>query len=363
METQVLKTHGNPDYDMIVFCHLRWDFVYQRPQHIISRLAKDYKILVVEEPTPTRLNGHSPLEVREITANIHVFRPPVQSIEKIGAFLKKHLKKQTFPVGWFYSPAFIPVLEHLEFDSVIYDCMDELSLFKGASAHLIDQEKQLLAAADIVYTGGKSLYESKKQKHHNVYCFPSSVDVAHFANENAESIEKPNDLRDIPQPIVGYYGVIDERIDLELLKKTAAKCASTSFVMIGPLCKIEEHDLPKADNIYYLGMKSYEELPAYLHYFDIAMMPFALNDSTKYISPTKTLEYMSAYKPIISTRIKDVVRDYSHCISLVTDENDFADAIEKASTRDLSDYAEILEKTSWDATAEKMSSIIQKVIA
>lgn len=363
METQVFNPGTSHNYDMIVFCHLRWDFVYQRPQHIISRLAKDYKILVVEEPQPTRLNGNSPLEIREITSNIHVFRPPVQSIEKIGAFLKKHLKKQSFPVGWFYSPAFVPVLDQLEFDSVIYDCMDELSLFKGASMQLIDQERQLMAAADIVYTGGKSLYESKKQKHHNVYCFPSSVDVAHFANENTGNIELPHDMQNIPQPIVGYYGVIDERIDLELLRNTAAKCPSTSFVMIGPLCKIEDHDLPKADNIYYLGMKSYDELPAYLHFFDIAMMPFALNDSTKYISPTKTLEYMSAYKPIISTQIKDVVRDYSHCVALVKDENDFAEAIAQAPTADLSAYGEILEKTSWDATAEQMSSIIQKVIA
>lgn len=359
METHALKTNANPEYDMVVFCHLRWDFVYQRPQHLISRLAREYKILVVEEPQPTRLNGNSPLEVREITPNIHVFRPPVQDIDSIGSFLKKHLKKQSFPVGWFYSPAFISVLEHFDFETVIYDCMDELSLFKGASPKLIDQEKQLLAAADIVYTGGKSLYESKKQKHHNVFCFPSSVDIEHFANHKSGEILKPEDLKNIPSPIVGYYGVIDERIDLNLLKDTAAKRPETSFVMIGPLCKIEDHDLPKADNIYYLGMKSYEELPQYLHFFDIAMMPFALNDSTKYISPTKTLEYMSAYKPIISTKIRDVVRDYSSCIALIETADDFAMAIEEAPKRDLSAYDEILQKTSWDATAEQMSSIIQ----
>ena len=363
METHAPKPKANPEYDMIVFCHLRWDFVYQRPQHIISRLAKDYRILVVEEPQPTRLNGNSPLEVREITPNIHVFRPPVQSIKSIGTFLKKHLKKQTFPVGWFYSPAFVPVLEYLDFETVVYDCMDELSLFKGASAELISQEKQLLAAADIVYTGGKSLYESKKQKHHNVFCFPSSVDIGHFASENNTEISLPDDLKDIPTPIVGYYGVIDERIDLDLLKETAAKCPDTSFVMIGPLCKIEDHDLPRAKNIHYLGMKSYEELPQYLHFFDVAMMPFALNDSTKYISPTKTLEYMSAYKPIISTKVRDVVRDYSNCIALIDDAENFAKAISEAPERDLSEYGQILEKTSWDATAEQMSSIIQKVTA
>ncbi len=359
METNPKSNHL--DYDMIVFCHLRWDFVYQRPQHLITRLAKDYKILVVEEPQPTRLNGHSPLEVREVAPNIHVFRPPVQSIESIGPFLKKHLKNRVFPIGWFYSPAFISVLETLEFDSVVYDCMDELSLFRGAPMQLIDQENQLLAAADVVYTGGKSLYESKKLKHHNVFCFPSSVDINHFSNVTGDRI--PDDLQEIPQPVVGYYGVIDERIDLDLLRKTADKSPETSFVMIGPLCKISESDLPQAENIYYLGMKSYDELPQYLHHFKIAMMPFALNDATKFISPTKTLEYMSANKPIISTRIKDVERDYSKCILLINDENDFCEAIEKASSQDLSEYQEILEKTSWDNTAESMKNIIEKVTA
>lgn len=359
METN--KKSNQHDYDMIVFCHLRWDFVYQRPQHLITRLAKDYKILVVEEPQPTRLNGHSPLEVREVAPNIHVFRPPVQSIESIGPFLKKHLKNRVFPVGWFYSPAFISVLETLEFDSVVYDCMDELSLFRGAPAHLIEQENQLLAAADVVYTGGKSLYESKKLKHHNVHCFPSSVDTHHFAQVDKNNT--PEDLRDIPQPIVGYYGVIDERIDLELLKNTAAKSPDTSFVMIGPLCKISENDLPRAQNIYYLGMKSYDELLQYLQHFKIAMMPFALNDATKFISPTKTLEYMSANKPIISTRIKDVERDYSNCILLIDNEDDFCEAIKKAPLQDLREYKEILEKTSWDNTAEGMKNIIEKVTA
>lgn len=349
------------DYDMIVFCHLRWDFVYQRPQHLITRLAKNYRILVVEEPQPTTLNGHSPFEVREVQPNIHVLRPPVQSMESIGPFLKKHLKNRVFPIGWFYSPSFISVLETLDFGTVVYDCMDELSLFRGAPAQLIDQENQLLAAADIVYTGGKSLFESKKLKHHNVFCFPSSVDINHFSN--VSDLSMPDDLKEIPQPIVGYYGVIDERIDLDLLRKTAAKSPETSFVMIGPLCKISESNLPQADNIHYLGMKSYGELPQYLQHFKIAMMPFALNDATKFISPTKTLEYMSANKPIISTRIKDVERDYSNCILLINDENDFCEAINKASSQDLGEYRKILEKTSWDTTAESMKNIIEKVTA
>ena len=359
MKNNSLRTNESQKYDMIVFCHLRWDFVYQRPQHIISRLAKDYKILVVEEPLKKN-QEKAVFSVKKLNSQIHICQPPVDHIDEIGPYLKKHLKQTDFDLGWFYSAAFVSVLETLDFESVVYDCMDELSLFKGASSKLLDQEKQLLAAADVVYTGGKSLYESKKLKHHNVFCFPSSVDIDHFASRNNP---KPADLEGIPSPIIGYYGVIDERIDLDLLKETAAQSPDASFVMIGPLCKIEEKDLPRAQNIYYLGMKSYDELPSYLQHFDVAMMPFALNDSTKFISPTKTLEYMAAEKPIISTRIKDVERDYSNCVMLIDDAEDFITAIKNPKQNFRREYREILEKTSWDSTAENMRLMIKRAIA
>lgn len=362
MGKEILLPKHPKTYDMIVFCHLRWDFVYQRPQHLISRLAKDFKILVVEEPIGVEPQLESPFQVREINSHIHICQPQVGNMNEIGAYLKKHLKQSNFAFGWFYSAAFISVLDDLSFDAVIYDCMDELTLFKGASQELIKQEEKLLEHADLVFTGGKSLYESKKKRHSNVFCFPSSVDIAHFSNGASHKKDKPADLENIPTPIIGYYGVIDERIDLELLKNTAAKNPEASFVMIGPICKIDEHDLPRAENIYYLGMKSYEELPNYLEYFDMAMMPFALNDSTKFISPTKTLEYMSAFKPIISTRIKDVERDYKHCVMLIDDAEDFTDAIKNPQNSCKTFYEEILNKTSWDTTSNQMKLIMEKAI-
>ena len=345
-------------YDLIVFCHLRWDFVYQRPQHIISRLSKLYKILVVEEPIGYEDENSAPPEFREINPQLHILQPKINNIEDLGTYLKKLLKRKSYPIAWFYSASFVSVLDVFDFESVVYDCMDELSLFKGASKKLIEQENYLLSAADIVYTGGKSLYESKSQKHHNVYCFPSSVEVDHFANKEGLV---PEDIAQIPAPIVGYYGVIDERIDLNLIKESAELLPDVSFVMIGPLCKIGEDDLPRANNIHYLGMKTYEELPRYLNVFDFAMMPFALNDSTKFISPTKTLEYMCAYKPIISTRIKDVERDYSDCINLIDNATDFVNAIKNPKEDFEEMYGHILENTSWDKTAQKMNSLILKI--
>lgn len=360
MTSNLYNTGEIPHYDMIVFCHLRWDFVYQRPQHLISRLADQYNILVVEEPIG---QSDDKVEITEISPSLHILRPQINHLDELGTYLKAVVKDSKYLIGWFYSAAFVPVLNTLDFDTVVYDCMDELTLFKGASPELLAQENTLLAAADIVFTGGKSLYESKKEKHHNVYCFPSSVDVAHFSKTENESTVEPADLINIKSPIIGYYGVIDERIDLNLLHKTAVQKPNASFVMIGPICKIEEHDLPRAENIHYLGMKSYDELPQYLHFFDIAMMPFALNDSTKFISPTKTLEYMAAMKPIISTKIKDVVRDYSSCVSLIDSADDFSKAIEKPMKNFQSAYTQILENTSWDRTADKMVTIINKDLA
>lgn len=362
-KTPLFTTDTPQYYDMIVFCHLRWQFVYQRPQHLISRFSTSMKILFVEEPLHQNSDAAGDLIV--ISETLHILQANVNDIESIASVLPTYLKNKTIPIGWFYSASFSPLLEQFNFETVVYDCMDELSLFKGAPAHLINQEKYLMAHADIIFTGGKSLYESKKQLHSNVYCFPSSVDEEHFA-QALNGIAVAGDIAGLPSPVVGYYGVIDERIDLQLLHESSKKLPHVSFVMIGPLAKIDDADLPKENNIYYLGMKSYHELPAYLKAFDIAMMPFALNDATKYISPTKTLEYMAAGKPIVSTKITDVVRDYSESVSLIENADEFCTSIqslldEKDSLVFQEEYAKILQKTSWNATADKMKSIIKKL--
>jgi len=351
-------------YDMVVFCHLRWDFVYQRPQHIISRLAKDRKILLVEEPW--RRENETGSRLQKISDTLHVLQPNVDFIEQIAAILPNYISTTNVATGWFYSAAFVPLLASFSFGNVVYDCMDELSLFKGAPEKLIEQEKYLVSNADIVFTGGKSLYESKVLLHNNVHCFPSSVDEAHFAMA-LNGIAIPDDIATIPYPVTGYFGVIDERIDLELLRATAALKPEVSFVMIGPLAKIGEHELPRLNNIYYLGIKDYTDLPGYLKAFTLAMMPFALNDATKYISPTKTLEYMAAGKPIISTAIKDVVRDYKNIVKIVSTPEEFSASIEQAILHipDATmkyNYSEILKNTSWDSTVSKMKQLLLQTV-
>lgn len=351
-------------YNMVVFCHLRWGFVYQRPQHLISRMAKHYKILFIEEPIPFEPEEENEYNLEIINNNLHVLKPKVKSIAGVKEILEPLLKNNRIEIGWLYSPSFSPLVTDFDFETIVYDCMDELSLFKGAPRELITQEEFLLSEAHLVFTGGKSLYEAKKSSHENVYCYPSSVDRTHFKKAK-ENISVPEDMKNLQKPIIGYLGVIDERIDLDLLQKTAKLKPEMAFVMIGPLAKIGEDDLPREKNIHYLGMKDYKLLPNYLQAIDIAMMPFALNDATKYISPTKTLEYMAAGKPIISTAIKDVERDYNHCISIVDTAEEFAHAIEQLWRVDQGNieqaYEKILERTSWDVTASKMLKNIQSV--
>ncbi len=351
-------------FDMVVFSHLKWDFAYQRPQHLISGMSESYKILFVEEPTLSNYSLERGVMTYEVSPYITVLQSTGILMTELGDALDEYFGGRRPDIAWFYSASFVPVLTDFEFNTVIYDCMDELTLFKYADQALILQEKRLLLAADVVFTGGKSLYEAKRKLHSNVYCFPSSVDIRHF-EKALNGIAVPDDIKNINGTVVGYYGVIDERIDLDLILGTAKENPDIEFVLIGPTTKIEDHDLPYAANIHYLGMKSYSELPAYLKRFDIAMMPFAINDATRFISPTKTLEYMAAGKPVISTRIEYVVTNYSEDIELINDVEEFSDKIQQIIiSRNINlstKYAHILERTSWSNTVNEMKTIINKL--
>lgn len=350
------------EYDMIVFCHLRWDFVYQRPQHLISRFANYMRVLFVEEPILKAEEGNS---VRVINDNLHIFQPNIEQLDDLDGVLYDLLGSTEFPIAWFYSASFGGIMDTFSFKTIVYDCMDELSLFKGAPKKLIEQERQLLQKATVVFTGGKSLFEAKFPLHPNVHCFPSSVDMEHFSKaQNGISI--PAEMEAITSPVIGYYGVVDERMDLQLIEEAARMLPECSFVLIGPVVKIQEDELPRLPNIHYLGIKPYSMLPNFLKGFDIAMMPFALNDSTKFISPTKTLEYMAAGKPIISTHIRDVVRDYTGCVRLINNAQEFVVEIQKILNKEVRPkenlYESILKKTSWDTTVGKMRTILKETV-
>ena len=213
------------------------------------------------------------------------------------------------PLLYYFTPLALKFSDHIGASLVVYDCMDELSAFAGAPPEIVELERALLARADLVFTGGVSLFEAKRHLHPNVHAFPSSVDVAHFARARALRSD-PEDQAPLPRPRLGFYGVIDERLDIELIDAVAAMRPDWQLVMVGPVVKIDPAVLPRRSNIHWLGPKLYEELPLYLAGWDVALLPFARNESTRFISPTKTPEYLAAGRPVVSTPITDVVRSY-----------------------------------------------------
>jgi UDP-galactopyranose mutase len=273
-------------------------------------------------------------------------------------------------VAWYYTPMMLPFSRDLDADVTVFDAMDELSKFKFAPMHLLELEQELIDKADIVFTGGSSLYEAKKHRHPSVHCFPSSVDRTHFSKARSNLFD-PADQEDLPRPRLGFYGVIDERFDTDLLDKVAAMRPDWSFVMVGPVVKISEEELPKRPNIHYLGSKTYAQLPAYLSGWDVALMPFAMNESTQFISPTKTPEYLAGGKPVVSTPIKDVVRHYGQLegVKIASTADEFVAACEEA--LDLSHQREgswlaeadlMLSATSWDTTQARMAGLIDELL-
>jgi len=306
---------------LVCFSHLRWDFVWQRPQHLLSRAAKHYTVTFIEEPI-LKPGAKPHLDVSQRQGSVTVVTPILpEGIEASDAILEQAGlvealigREAAVPrVFWYYTPMALAFSSRLECDLCVYDNMDELSLFRGASPELMALEQELFARADLVFTGGLSLYEAKRKRHHSVHAFPSSIEFDHFARaRQARRMpgHDPADQADIARPRLGFFGVIDERMDVELVGQVAELRPDWQFVMIGPVTKIDPTTLPRLENIHWLGGKSYQELPDYLAGWDVGFMPFALNEATRFISPTKTPEFLAAGVPVVSTPITDVVRPY-----------------------------------------------------
>jgi glycosyltransferase involved in cell wall biosynthesis len=354
---------------LLCLSHLRWSFVYQRPQHLMTRFARDYNLLFLEEPVATE-QQQPWLEVRPEDGGVQVLVPrlPYGCVGEAATQVQRELLDgylQRLCVGelilWFYTPMALAFAGHLQARLTVYDCMDELSAFRGAPPALIERERELLVRADLVFTGGFSLYEAKRELHGNAHPFPSSVDVEHFAAARQPQSD-PADQASIGHPRLGFYGVIDERLDLALLDEVARLRPDWQLVLVGPVVKIDPAELPRRDNIHYLGAKTYDELPAYLAGWDVATMPFAMNESTRFISPTKTPEYLAGGRPVVSTPIIDVVRSYgdSGLVRIAADAAEFISATE-AALRDAarpdllrSKADDILGDMSWDHTWKQM---------
>ncbi|MFN4141833.1 glycosyltransferase family 1 protein [Aestuariivirga sp.] len=373
--TALTKTTGTLPESSLLLClsHLRWNFVFQRPQHLLTRASRNRKVLYFEEPVFEAVSKPF-MRATEPSANIRVLTPVLpdgtpaaSAIDMQRMLVDRALASVQYDhlVLWYYTPMALPFTDHVDCDVCVYDCMDELSAFRNAPRELVQMERLLMQRADVVFTGGQSIYEAKRRLHKSIHPFPSSIDVAHF-HKARKPLKDPADQAAIPHPRVGFAGVIDERLDVKLLEQAAAKMPDVHFIMLGPVVKIDPADLPRLPNIHWLGGKSYADLPAYMANWDMGWMPFALNEATRYISPTKTPEFLAAGLPVVSTAIVDVVRSYgAHGLVQIADEDDVEEKIREAlgNPKDLlrNSVDAYLATMSWDQTWNAMAGHIARV--
>ena len=360
---------------ILCFSHLRWDFVFQRPQHLMTRFAATRPVFYIEEPVGADPEEAARLETRSDVSGVVIVTPRLPDgldeatrDDVLAGLLGDMLAERDLrrPVLWYYTPMMLPFSRRIEPAAVVYDCMDELANFRFAPAALRSLEQELMATADVMFTGGYSLYEAKQKLHANIHPFPSSVDRAHFLQARTLSVAKTS------TPTLGFYGVIDERMDLDLIAALADARPDWSIVLVGPVVKISQDDLPRRPNIAYPGPTNYDDLPGWLATWDVALMPFAINESTQFISPTKTPEYLAAGKPVVSTPIRDVVRHYGDlaAVCIADTPGAFIAACEAAlglasdpagPWLEAADAA--LADLSWDQTHIRMNALIDRAIA
>jgi len=376
MSVSVNNTLATAQYETIIcFSHLRWDFVYQRPQHLMSRFASQSTLYYIEEPIFD--NTISEFRITKKAEGLYIIVPYLSSdVQAAGAVrvLKQLLDDFVTTINihktlfWYYTPMALQFSSHISPVATVFDCMDELSAFQFAPPELLELETMLLSKADIVFTGGNSLYQHKKSRHNNIHLFASSIDQDHFRKAR-NSIADPEDQQAIPHPRFGFAGVIDERFDIGLIDTVAARNPDWHFVLLGPVVKIDADTLPARPNIHYLGARSYEQLPAYLSSWDIGLIPFADNASTRFISPTKTPEYLSAGLPVISTPIRDVVQTYgiNGMVAIATNADEFeqcaGNILRRPGKRERMAVTDrFLARNSWDQTYYDMQNLITSTI-
>lgn len=374
----------NP-FDLAVVCHLRWSFVWQRPQQLLSRLARNHRILLVEEPVLVP-DGRQPVArleechpgvvllapqlTAEQCAGVPLWLWPAQ--EAVAEQVKQALRALDFRSRalWLYTPTPEFLVDVVQPSIIVYDVMDELAGFKFAPPELKERERRLLGRSDVVFTGGASLYDAKKRFNSNTHLFASGVDEAHYSQACQPETEPPEWMAALPSPRATYVGVIDERLDYDLIRSAAEARPDVQFVMCGPVVKVDPDSLPQAANVHYAGQQPYEELPRILSGTDVCLMPFAMNEATRYISPTKTLEYMATHRPIVSTPVRDVERFYSDIVYLADTPASFVAALDSALNEPAQDRArkrareeKILAEQAWDAIADNMETLMQRAWA
>lgn len=371
------------DYPIIVHCHLCWDWVWQRPQQFVSRLSQRHKILFVETvaPSPELATPVARFRTVDNFPNVTMLQLQFPSWRwNEGKYVdaeRRRIVREFLsgpgmgqfdqPVQWFYDPMAVPAFAgKLGEILTVYDCMDELSKFRCAPPEIVERESELLKRADVVFTGGRRLFDAKSQFNDNCHFYGCGVDCEHFGQARAAGTQVPKDLAAIPKPVLGYFGVVDERMDYELIARLADANPNWSVAMIGPVLKVDAAALPQRPNLHWLGQRSYAELPAFCKGFDICLMPFALNESTEFINPTKALEYMATARPIVSTAVPDVVRNFGRVVKIARSQEEFISLCQQAlANPDETSIARGLQmaaENTWEQIVGRMEGHIEQAL-
>lgn len=366
---------------IIAVCHLSWDWVWQRPQQFLSRLAKTHPVLFVEthctqtpvtytrtrtakgHPGVTIIEMHLPADHWADGSFIDLERRRVLQDRLAGEFNGRFDKA----ILWFNDPmAVTSFAGHLGEDVIVYDCMDELSQFRGAPPALIKREHELVLKADVIFCGGRKMRDRRLPLNANTHFYGTGVDCDHFGEALSKHQPVDPDIAALPGPVLGYFGVIDERIDYPLLAAMADAHPEWSIAMVGPTAKVDPAELPQRPNIHWLGGRPYERLPAITKGFAVCLMPFAINAATEYINPTKALEYMAAGRPVVSTAINEVRSNFSTVCGVASDHAEFikmcAREIKSPSNLRIQRGLNLAAENTWEAIAAKMEGHIEDVI-
>jgi glycosyltransferase involved in cell wall biosynthesis len=371
------------DYSIIVHSHLKWDWVWQRPQQFLSRLSKKHRVLFIEAPDAVANLSASKVTLREVDdcPNVVVLQmqmPEAQASNREWLDNESRRLVQSVlagPLGrsfestvqWFYDPMAVTAFAgQMNERAIVYDCMDQLSQFRFAPPELVKRERELLAVADVVFAGGPKIWEEKRKRNSNCFCYGCGVDLAHFARARDAGCARPTDVRDLPAPVFGYIGVVDERLDYDLIGNLADANPQGSVVMVGPTTKVDPAALPRRHNVHWLGGRDYSLLPNYAKAFDVCLMPFALNEATEFINPTKALEYMATAIPIVSTPVPDVVRQFSKVVDVAGSTAEFIKACarnaQKPNQAAISRGLDLARKNSWESIVRKLEAHIEEAI-
>jgi len=335
--------------------HLRWDGVWQRPHHLLTRLAQRQPVIVVEEPYGAAEDRD---EIRRF-GDLTLIRPlrrrgwSAPLIDAQALATARELAGSRACGAWLYTPMMSELIDVFNAAPVVYDVMDDLANFDFAPPGMRERERDLLERADVVFAGGRTLYEHRREHGSKVHLHPSGVELDRFAADVG-----PHPLAAMLRaPVMAYVGVIDERLDYALIAALADAFPQGHVILAGPIVKVDPALLPQRANVHYTGRLPYNALPSLLAGVDVALMPFAINRATASISPTKTLEYFAARCPVVSTPIADVVADYGDIVYVAAGPDAFIAAVHEARNapreRIERGFAAAASRT-WDAVFSRM---------